>query len=405
MPSKNICRIAIFVFLASIVFLLTSACSKRAKSRPFVPTVTVTPVQTVDLAHITHVVGQVVPIEQVKLVARVQGYLTARNFEAGSFVKKGQLLFQIQKDQYKADRELDVAKAIQAQAQYDYANIEYNRSSLLFKQNATSQTKLDEATMNKYLYDGVLKEAKADLTLADLNLSYTDIVAPFDGRVGMYTHSVGDLVDINSGTLAEVIMVDPIWVEFPYSESLFLAILQEKGSKPLPNVLDPNVNTPGIFVKLTLSDGSQYPIEGTLDYINNKVNPATGTIQMRARFANPKQWLTSGAYVQVQIGKKTKVPEFIIPQSALQEDQAGTFVFVVNDKDMIDKRYITTGVMTASDITVTKGLSAEELVVTRGILLVKPGATVKYVRQEQAYLDQPLPITDSTADTNKPQKI
>ena len=403
MSNRGTYRIFALVFFSSVILLFVSACAKKAQKRPFVPTVTVFPVQTVDLAQITSVVGQVVPIEQVQLRARVQGYLTKRNFEAGSFVKKGQLLFQIQKDQYKADRELSIAKEIEAQAELDYANIQYNRYKLLYKQNAASQENFDQATKNKYLYDGSLDEAKANLTLADLNLSYTDIVSPFDGRIGMYTYSVGDLVDVSSKPLAEVIMTDPIWVEFTYSESIFLKIIQDSG-RSLPNALNPNVNTPGIYVKLVLSDGSQYPLEGKLDFINNKIDPETGAIQMRARFDNPKQLLMAGGYVQVQVGRKTKVAEPIIPQSALQEDQAGTFVFIVNGKDVIEKRYITTGVTTGLNIAVTKGLSPEELVVTQGILLVRPGSTVKYVTQGQAAsVAQPQQISSET-DTNKSKK-
>lgn len=400
---KGVCRVFVATFFSLVVLLALPACAKKVQKKPFVPTVTVTAAQTVDLAQVTNVVGQITPIESVELRARVQGYLVSRNFEAGAFVKKGQLLFQIQKDQYKADVELAVGKDIEALAQLDYANIEYNRYNLLLKQNAASQDTFDQTAKDKYQFEGALREAKANLTLANLNLSYTDIYAPFDGRIGMYTYSVGDLVGGNSKPLAEVIMTDPIWVEFNYSESVFLKILQQTG-KVLPTAQDPTLTTNRTYVKLTLPDGSLYPLEGKIDFINNKIDPETGTIQMKARFDNPNQLLIAGGYVHVQIGMKTKTPELIIPQAALQEDQAGNFVFVVNNKDVIEKRYITTGTATSSNIVVTKGLSADELVVTQGILLVRSGSTVKYVIQEQSSaVAQPQPAS-SASDTSKRQK-
>lgn len=403
MTTKGICRMfAIAVFSLSVLLPLVS-CAKKVQKKPFVPTVTVTPAQTVDLAQMTNVVGQITPIEEVQLRARVSGYLTARNFEAGAFVKKGQLLFQIQKDQYKANVELAVAKDIEAQAQLDYANIEFNRYNLLLKQNAASQDTFDQTAKNKYLFQGALGEAKANLTLANLDLSYTDVYAPFDGRIGMYSYSVGDLVGINSDPLAEVIMVDPIWVEFNYSESVFLKIIQQTG-KVLPTAQDPTLTTHRVYVKLTLPDGSQYPLEGKIDFINNKIDPETGTIQMKAIFNNPKQLLIAGGYVNVQVGMKTKIPELIIPQAALQEDQAGSFVFVVNNKDVIEKRYITTGATTGSNIAVTKGLSADELIVTQGILLVRPGSTVKYITQGQISAAAQVQPTNFASDTSKSQK-
>lgn len=403
MSSRCICRVLLYVFLPLFILLFVSACSKKIQKKPFIPTVTVSQVQTADLTQKTFVVGQITPIENVQLRARIQGYLTARNFEAGSFVKKGQLLFQIQKDQYAADCDLAKARYIEAQAQFDYANIEYNRYNLLLKQNASSQEVLDQATKEKYLYDGALREAKANLVLANLNLSYTDVVAPFDGRIGMYSYSVGDLVDVNSNSLAEVIMVDPIWVEFNYSESVFLKILQQTG-KVLPNAQSPNLTANRVYVKLTLPDGSPYPLEGKIDFINNKIDPETGTIQMKARFDNPDQLLIAGGYVQVQLEMKSKIAELVIPQAALQEDQAGTFVFTVNSKDIIEKKYITTGVTTGSDIAVTKGLSSDELVVTQGILLVRPGSTVKYVIQGQSAVVVQSPTVNSASDTSKNQK-
>ncbi|HBM17105.1 MAG TPA: hypothetical protein DD381_12290 [Lentisphaeria bacterium] len=396
----------VVLLLVAVVFIFTfSSCRKKNQKQPFVPTVTVAKAKTDELTESTNVIGQVSPIEIVDLRARVQGYLMKRNFEAGSYVKKGQLLFEIQKDEFTADCDLSAAQLIQAQANYDFSLVEYQRYKTLETQNAASQEKLDAMVKEKYQFDGAVRAAKANLTLSRLNLSYTDVTAPFDGRIGMYNYSVGDLVDINSGTLAEVIMINPIWVEFNYSESYFIKRMRELGTQALPTLDRPDIDTgKRVFVKLTLADGSAYPIEGRINFIDNKADPETGTIKMKAVFENPDQLLIPGSYVQLEIGLREKISQIVVPQSALQSDQQGTFVFTVNNNNIVEKKYITSGTAVGTNIEVKSGINPDELVVSQGILLIRPGSQVKYVIQNSQ--ETPIkekssasPVADTTRNT------
>lgn len=393
--------ISLIVLLTVVSVAVFTSCAKKGPMKPRIPEVVVTPVEIEDLAKVSSVVGQITAMEQVNLRARVAGFLTVRNFKPGQFVTKGQTLFQIQKDQYKADVESASAKLIEAQAALDFAKIEYNRVKLLLSQNATSQEKVDMATSDLYEKDGLLKAAKAALDLAELNLSYTDILSPFDGRIGMYSYSVGNMVDLGSNSLAVVTQVDPIWVEFNYSEALFMTVLDEH-QNILPSKGHDSYNEVGskVAVRLTLSNGTQYPIDGKIDFIDNVIDPTTGTIQIRAVFANPQEKLISGGYVQVQLSKSTKSPCMIIPQSALQEDQTGPYVFIVDDKKIVQQKYVKQGMISGENVVITSGLEKGDLVISQGFLKVKPGIEVSYVMQKKETTASPS-TSKIASDTQK----
>lgn len=401
--------LVVLIILAVIPAFLFTSCSKKGSLKPRIPSVVVTSVEVEDLSKVSSVVGQITAMEQVNLKARVAGFLTVRNFKPGEFVSKGQTLFQIQKDQYQANVESASAKLIEAQAALDFAKIEYNRLKLLLSQNATSQEKLDMATSDLYEKEGLLKGAKANLDLAELNLSYTNILAPFNGRIGMYSYSVGNMVDLTSDPLAVVTQVDPIWVQFTYSEALFMTLLDEHDNV-LPSKAHDSYSEVGskVAVKLILSNETQYPVDGKIDFINNVIDPLTGSIQIRAVFANPQEKLISGGYVQVKLSKNTKSPCIVIPQSALQEDQTGTYVFIVDDKKIVQQKYVKQGVVFGENIVITSGLKEGELVISQGFLKVKPGIEVSYVMQNKTANNAVQPSTanstTSSSDTQKTDK-
>lgn len=360
------------IFLGLVLFF--SACSKEEQKASPV-SVIVNPVVLAELPYTHFAVGQIVPKENVFLVARVTGFLTKRLFEPGSFVKKGQLLFQIQKDQYIAQLEGAKSQLLKVEAQYDNALIEFNRQTVLFKQNATSQEKLDVATQNRFIAEGNLGAAKSELELQELNLSYTDIYSPFDGRIGMYAYSVGNEVSQSSNPLAQVIKVNPIWVEFPVNEKHLESLLEIE--HVLPTEKDEKVLSEKINIKLILSNGTQYPLIGTIDFINNEIDPLAGTIQMRAIFQNPDEKLVPGGYVTVKAETVEKFPRLLIMQIAMQEDQLGTFVYTVSKDNIVAKKYIKKGhVVDDVQIAVESGLKEGEMVIVGGVLRVKPGMKV-----------------------------
>jgi len=201
-------KISLFLI---IILNTISSCTKQQEKEE-ISTVFVFPVISAEVPHVVTAVGQVVPKENVQIIARVEGFLIKRLFEPGEYVTKGQLLFQIQKEQYIAQFNDAKAAVIEAQAQFDNALIEYHRQKELYPANATSQKDYDNSIQAKDVAEGKLLASKADLELQALNLSYTDLCSPFDGRVGMYNYSVGDVVGENSNPLTNVVMVDPIWV-------------------------------------------------------------------------------------------------------------------------------------------------------------------------------------------------
>lgn len=400
---KKLFRILFASLFVSIVFLAISSCSKE-KQKPSPVSVIVYPVILKELPRTYFAVGQIVPKENVYLVARVTGFLTKRLFEPGSFVKKGQLLFQIQKDQYIAQLEGAKSQLLKTEAEYDNALIEFNRQTLLYKQNATSQENLDTATQNKLIAEGNLGAAKAELELQELNLSYTDIYSPFDGRIGMYAYSVGNEVSQSSKPLAQVIMVDPIWVEFPVSEKHLEDIMETE--HVLPNATDEKVSSGNIIVRIILSNGAEYPLSGSIDFINNEVDPLAGTIQMRAVFKNPDEKLVPGGYVTVRSETVKKYPKLMIMQIAMQEDQLGTFVYTVNKDNVIEQKYIKKGQVIGMQIVVEDGLKEGEMVVVGGVLRVKPGMKVDRALVNpninfSALIPSSMIKTESSPDTAK----
>jgi len=367
------------IFVITIVLLLTAVSCSKKRVEQKMPEVTATAVIEKVIPYSIPIVGQVIAKQHVELRARITGFLTKQNFIEGSYVKQGQLLYQIQKEQYIAEEDEAKAAVIKAQAYCDSAIIEYNRQKNLWSTNATSKKDLDNATQNKYAAEASLLNAKAQLALAKLNVSYTDIYAPFDGRIGASTYYPGNLVDLSSKPLAEVMMVDPIWVAFEPREEVLISALQDKNSKShMPDKANPTFYTKGIIPKLILSNGTEYPEIGIMDFVNNQVDPQTGTIQMRATFKNPQQLLLPGNYVNVIIEKITNTPSMLIPQVSMQNDQIGTYVFTINKNSIVEQKYINIGHVYGSYIVVTSGLNKGDIVATDGILKIRDGSQVLY---------------------------
>jgi membrane fusion protein (multidrug efflux system) len=366
-------RVLVRLLFMTLLLFVAFSCS-RPQERVVIPSVFVFPVISTEIPHVTTAVGQVVPKEDVQIIARVEGFLIKRLFESGEYVTKGQLLFQIQKEQYIAQLNDAKAAVIEAQAQYDNALIEYHRQKNLYSANATSQKDYDNSIQSKSVNEGKLLAAKANLELQSLNLSYTDLYSPFDGRVGMYNYSVGNVVGENSNSLTNVIMVDPIWIEFPISETYLADMMKTK--QVLPTKKNGKVVVDGVIVKAILSDGVEYPILGNIDYISNKIDPLTGTIQMRAVFRNPEEKLVPGGYVTVKLESVKKNHSLLIFQSSMLVDQLGTFVYTVSKDNIVHKQYIKKGATIDTQIVVENGLEEGEMVIVGGVLRVRPGIKV-----------------------------
>lgn len=362
-------KLAIFFFALPIIII--SGCWKKEPTP--LPEVTVVKVIEDDIYEVWTLVGQTVSDPQVELLARVGGFLEKRDFKEGSFVKKNSILFQIEKDQYKAY--VDQAKANLAvkEAVLKNAIITYNRTKLLRGKDSVSQAELDKATADKDSAVGDRNAAKAQLEEAKINLSYTDIKAPFDGRIGLAKYNVGNMVGPESGVLAKVVSLDPMRVEFSVNEADFLRAQQEavKNKVTLEKLLS------DLDISLILSNNTKYEKMGKIYFWNNTVSSSTGTVLMRANFENPEFILNPGQYVKVKIHNSTPRRGLVMPQAAIQSALGGKFVMVVDKDNTIRTKDIKLGYQFDSMVVVKEGLEAGDRVVTQGIQKVRIGMKVK----------------------------
>jgi len=360
-------------------------------------------------------VGQTKATQTVEIRARVQGTLDKVNFTEGAPVRKGQVLFEIQKSEYEAallsakaalskaqadlfqaQQRTDVVEAesvlSQAQTRLSLAQSDLNRYTPLAKENAVTQVDLDAARAKrdsataevtaskanltnktaavKYTIEkaaALVASAKADVTQAELNLSYCTIHAPINGIIGLQQVNVGNLVGKNDATLLTTISsADPFYVDFNISEA-FLLQLQKGGKREARR---------GVAFQLVLSDNSVYEQEGHFSVVDRTVDPTTGTILVRATFPNKAGRLRPGQFARVRAAAEERVDAILVPQVAVQELQSAKYVLVVGSDNKVAQRTVKIGERYEDSYIVTEGLQAGEQVVTEGIQKVRPGMAV-----------------------------
>jgi len=330
-------------------------------------------VQTV--AESLEATGNAAAVNQVMLVARVPGYLEKIHFEDGALVKKGDLLFTIQQDQYRA--QLQQARA-QLQAQEiarDHAHLEVGRFTGLLKQHATSQVEVDRWVFQEKTAEANILAAQAQVELAELNLSYTEVRAPFDGQMAKHLVDPGNMVgaDPKSASLAQITQLNPIYVVANISSQQALQIRANLDQRRL--TLEELRRIP---VEAALSDETGFPHQGTLQYVAPSIDAATGTLFVRGIMANPTRTFLPGAFVRMRLpmGKVTQ-SAMLAPQRALQEDQGGRFLLVVGADDVLQKRYVKLGALVGDWQVVSSGLDRNDRVVVGELWRVSPGAKIK----------------------------
>ncbi len=318
--------------------------------------------------------ARVEAIDRVDLVARVSGYLKKRNFTEGQLVKKGDLLFVIEKAPYLSVVEQRQAEIASAQATLRWAKVDLKRKRKLTERKVASVSAFDQAVAAEATAKANLQKADALLRQAQLTLDYTNVYAPINGRIGRSTYSIGNLVDPGVGKLATIVRLDPIYVITQISEKRILQMRRKEGvtgEAHLPWALG-----------LNLSDDKQYPIKGHFNFLDIEVDTNTDGIAVRGTFPNPDHILVPGQYVSLAI-RPTKIETALVaPQASILKDQKGPFLLVVTPENVVEVRRVKLGAQLNVEWVVDDGVSSGERVIVHGVQKVKPGMTVIPVDQK-----------------------
>lgn len=360
MMNKMMASRVFCVLIALTAVVLLSACDKKttAKVSP-PPAVTVAKPVSQDVRSFEVFDGNVAAYLSVDLEARVPGFLTKIAFDDGAYVKKDQLLFVIEQDQYA--QQVNLTRAV-----FQEAKIEITRQRALLKDNATSQSAVDKA-MSVYL------QAEANLKLAQINYGYTEVRAPFDGLMGRHLIDVGNYLGSSPQgvKLATIQKINPIYVYFSINERDLLKYQKRFGTE---SERKSQVNKRPVHVQLQGEDG--YPHTGTLDFAANLLSTSTGSLQLRAELPNKNFSLLPGLYAKVRVEYGESRLAVLIPNTSVLTDQQGDYVFVVDDAKKATRRNIKRGQRFAPLVEVTSGLTATDTIIINGFINVRDGLVV-----------------------------
>jgi len=369
-------RRAVVLVICSFVL---AACngSKNAYVPPPPPKVTVAqPIQKPVTLYI-ELTGNTAPFNTVTLVARVQGYLESIDYADGASVTKGTQLFGIEQDQYKA--QLDQAKATLAsnKATEAFNRWEFDQQAKLFKQDSTAQATLEQWRSSADQASAAILNAQAAIDLANINLGYTRVLAPFDGTVTNHQVDLGSLVGVSGPTtLATIIQTDPLYVYFSVSEPQVLAIRRSTAEAGRPISSTDLSRIASIPVEIGLQDEEGYPHKGNLNYASPQLNSATGTLTARAIFDNKDHTLLAGLFVRVRVPIGHQDKALLTRDDAIGTNQEGSYVLVVGPDNVVQRKIVKTGNREGQLRIIESGLDPGDWVVTEGIQRAFPGAKV-----------------------------
>ncbi len=324
--------------------------------------------------------GTLVAYNAVDLVARIEGFLEGIHFTDGTFVKKGQELFIVEPQPYWDQLKEAEASVTAEKASYAYAQIEHRRQQKMYEQNATSLNSVQEWETKVLQSKAELDKANANARNAAITYSYTHVIAPFDGRMGRHLVDMGNLVGNGAATkLATIEQLDPIYVYFNLNELDFLRVRRlahENGMKP--------EDIHSIPVYVSLQNSKDFSHIGKLNFVNTGMNASTGTMEFRALLTNKDYTLLPGLFVQVQVPISEPQTQLTVPETAIQYDQIGAYLYLVDEKNTVFIKRVTTGGATDNDYrAITKGLTATDNVIVSGLQNAAPGIQVTPLTQDK----------------------
>jgi RND family efflux transporter MFP subunit len=360
------------ILLLAAAFSIAGCGDNNKYAAPPPPKVTVATPTERDITSYFDATGNTAAVNLVDLVARVQGFIQEISYKDGDFVKKDTLLFTIEPEPYRLKLLAAQAAEAGAQATLKQAEAEYKRQAELASKQFASQAVLDQAEATRDSARANLQQAQTNTQQAAINLGYTKVTAPFDGRVSAREVSLGQLVGASSPTvLATIVEVDPIYVNFTVSER---DVLQTRAS--LAEAGKTQADVLGMPVEVALQNETGFPHHGKLDYTAPTINPATGTLAARASLPNANGGLLPGYFVHVRIPYKSE-PALLVPDTALGTDQAGRYVLVVNADNVVEQRRVEIGQLVGDLRVIESGLKKEDRAVVGGIMRAIPGRKVE----------------------------
>ncbi len=367
---KRITRIILIILLIINIINYYTGKYRTVKTPP--PTVEVQkPVSKAMSEYVTQT-GNTVAYNSVDLVARIEGYLDEINFTDGSLVKKGKTLFVIEPEPYLAKLKEAEAQLAAQEAIHTYDVLEYTRQKKMYAKNATSKSNVEKWLAKSDASTAEVEKAKENVVNARINYSYTQVKAPFDGYIGRHLIDKANLVGHGFATiLATIEKLDPIYVYFNLNEIdliLLRAAIKDQG-------IDEN-QVRQVPVEITLPTGNDYKFKGKLDFINTGLNASTGTLEFRALLPNKNHTLLPGLFVQIKIASSSQVPRLTVPDTALQYDQTGPYLMIVNKENYVVRKRVVLGPLEDGIRAISKGIDATDNVIVKGLQSASEGHVV-----------------------------
>ena len=365
-------------FAAILFALAIASCSegKQQAATPPPPQVTVDHPTQRTVIDYDEYVGRFVPIESVEVRSRVSGYLDSVHFTDGQIVNQGDLLFTIDKRPFQTA--LDQAKATLAQARANlaFAQSDLGRAQQLVRDRTITEQTFDQRTQAKRVAEAAVAAQEAAVRQANLDLEFTELRAPVTGRIGDRRVSPGNLVTGGTGgnttLLATIVTYDPIRFEFTFDEASYLRY--QRLAKTGSDVTNPSG---GVDVTLKLLDEDSFQHAGRMDFVDNVIDRATGTIRGRAVFSNPTGVLTPGMFARIRVPGSSAYEALLVPEVAIGTEQTRKFVSIVDADNVVHQKYVKLGEAVGDLRVIREGLTPRDRLVTKGLVKARPGQKVK----------------------------
>jgi multidrug efflux system membrane fusion protein len=358
----------------AILIAALSGCNQQPPAAQGLPPASVTVSKPVskEIVDWNEFTGRTAAVNLVNVTARVSGYVVNIPFKEGDMVHKGDLLYQIDPRPYQDVYDQALGQLKQAQANQQLQEVTYQRQAHLQQTNVIAKEDYDTALSNKNQAAAQVISAQAAVNAAQLNLEFTRVVSPIDGRVGRQLVNIGNLVQADSTQLTTIVSIDPIYAYFSIDELAALGYQRLVRDGKLASTSDGKA-----VVYLRLQDENDFPHEGTVNFADNAFDPTTGTLLIRATFPNHDGFLTPGNFVRIRIASSPKYDALLVADRAIGTDQDQSFVYVVDSKNIAQLRHVTIGPMADGLRVVKSGLKPDDVIVVNGILKVRPNSPVK----------------------------